>query len=98
MRKVGLRELKNRLGRYVQHVRAGGEIQVTDRGQVVAELLPPRRLATPADARRRLADLARRGLVTLGERNDPRLYRRRLPPLVPPGTAKRLLDEDRGNR
>jgi len=42
MRQVGLRELKNHLSRYVRQVRAGHEIQVTDRGEMVAELLPPR--------------------------------------------------------
>ena len=35
MRQVGLRELKNHLSRYVRQVRAGHEIQVTDRGEVV---------------------------------------------------------------
>jgi prevent-host-death family protein len=43
MPKVELRQLKNRLSHYVRQVRAGREIQVTDRGEVVAELVPPRR-------------------------------------------------------
>ena len=43
MKQVGLRELKNRLSEYVRLVRAGEHIQITDRGQVVAELIPPRR-------------------------------------------------------
>ena len=94
MKKVGLRELKNRLSHYVRRVRAGHEIQVTDRGEVVAELLPPRH---SGDAGQRLLDLARRGLVTLGKPNDPKHYRR-LRRLVPPGTVKRLLDEERAER
>lgn len=97
MRKVGLRELKNRLSHYVRQVRAGHEIQVTDRGEVVAELLPPRDGAPAADGRRRLEELARRGLVTLGAPNHPKLYRR-LRRVVPAGTASRLLDEERGER
>jgi prevent-host-death family protein len=96
MRKVGLRELKNRLSHYVRRVRAGHEIQVTDRGEVVAELLPPRASAR-ADARRGLADLARRGLVSLGAPNDPRLYRR-MPKRLKSGDLQRLLDEERGER
>src|SRR3989442_9892628 len=64
MRQVGLRELKNHLSRYVRQVRAGYDIQITDRGEVVAELLPPR-CSTGAKAQRGLADLARRGLVSL---------------------------------
>jgi len=31
-------ELKNRLSEYVRMVRSGAHVQVTDRGQVVAEL------------------------------------------------------------
>jgi prevent-host-death family protein len=41
MQQVGLRELKNRLSEYVRLVREGEHVQVTDRGQVVAELVPP---------------------------------------------------------
>ena len=96
MRQVGLRELKNRLSHYVRQVRAGHDIQVTDRGEVVAELLPPRG-RTGAEAQRGLADLARRGLVSLGARNDPRLYRR-MPRRLKPTELQRLLDEERGER
>jgi len=95
MEKIGLRELKNRLSHYVRRVRTGHPIQVTDRGEVVAELLPPARSVANADTRQRLAEMARRGLVRLGAPNDRRLYRR-LPRLVPAGTVKRLLDEQRG--
>ena len=97
MEKIGLRELKNRLSHYVRRVRHGHPIQVTDRGEVVAELVPPARSLTRADTRQRLAEMARRGLVRLGAPNDRRLYRR-LPRLVPPGTVRRLLDEERGER
>ena len=97
MRKVGLRELRNRLGHYVRLARAGHEIQVTDRGEVVAELVPPRPAAPSTEARKRLVALARRGLVRLGKPNEPRVYRR-LPRLAPPGTVQRLLDMERGER
>ena len=97
MERVGIRALKNRLGHYIRQVRAGHPIQVTDRGEVVAELVPPARSVTDADPQHRLAELARGGLARLGTPNDRRLYRR-LPPLFPPGTAKRLLDEERGDR
>src|SRR2546425_7147928 len=96
MRQVGLRELKNHLSRYVRQVRAGHDIQVTDRGEVVAELLPPRG-RTGAEAQRGLADLARRGLVSLGARNDPRLYRR-MPRRLKPTQLQRLLREEPGAR
>ena len=54
MKQVGLRELKNRLSEYVRLVRAGEHVQVTDRGQVVAELVPP----TPANGLDPAAGLA----------------------------------------
>src|SRR2546427_7866667 len=41
MKSVGLRELKNRLSEYVREVRSGEGGLVTDRGEVVAELIPP---------------------------------------------------------
>jgi prevent-host-death family protein len=97
MDRVGLRELKNRLSQYVRRARAGHPVQITDRGEVVAELLPPVRSVASVDAQQRLAELARRGLVRLGAPNDGRLYRR-LPRLAPVGTVKRLLDAERGER
>ena len=54
---VGIRELKNNLSRYLDRVRAGEEVVVTDRGRPVARLLP-------VDASEdRLADLVEAGVV-----------------------------------
>jgi antitoxin (DNA-binding transcriptional repressor) of toxin-antitoxin stability system len=92
MKAVGLRELKNRLGRYVDEVRRGKVILVTDRGEVVAELRPPVRAGAALAGLARMAD---RGEVVLGLPHDPAAYKR-LGPCAPPGTAKALLDEDRG--
>ena len=94
MKQVGLRELKNRLSEYVRLVRAGEHVQVTDRGQVVAELLPP----APhkgRDLAAGLAELERRGLLRPPTAEGRARYAR-LPRLLPTGTARRLLDEDRG--
>ena len=41
MKSVGLRELKNRLSEYVREVRSGEDVVVTDRGEVVAQIIPP---------------------------------------------------------
>ncbi|HEU4369548.1 MAG TPA: type II toxin-antitoxin system prevent-host-death family antitoxin [Methylomirabilota bacterium] len=93
---VGLRELKNRLSEYVRLVRAGGQVQVTDRGHVVAELLPP---GVGADHARHhgLAALARRGMIVPGAPNCEDVYPA-TPPTRKPGRAARLLDAVRGNR
>ena len=41
MQTVGVRELKNKLSEYLRRVRLGERVLVIDRGEVVAELLPP---------------------------------------------------------
>jgi prevent-host-death family protein len=70
---VGARELKTRLGAYLQQVRQGRTLVITDRGQPVAELKPLHG-ATGEDAS--LARLTVLGAVTRRER-------RPLPPFRP---------------
>jgi prevent-host-death family protein len=65
---VGVRELHDRLSRYVQHVMDGGEVVVTMRGRRVARLVP-------VDEIDPLADLRDRGLVR--EPTEPRTPRGR---------------------
>jgi prevent-host-death family protein len=63
---VGARELKTRLGRYLNRVRRGDTIVVTDRSEPVAELRPIGAVRDPAAAA--LAELAATGRVTLPTR------------------------------
>jgi len=95
-RSVGLRELKNRLSEYVRLVRAGERLRVTDRGHVVAEVWPPG-ASGPPTPRLRLAALERRGLLRPAKIRNRGRYPL-LPRCGPPGTAQRLLDEERGER
>ena len=97
MKTVGLRELKNRLSEYVREVRSGEGVLVTDRGEVVAELIPPGQGAGEHGVRSGLVALARRGQLTLGAANDSALYPK-LPRLLKPHRATQLLDEERGLR
>lgn len=63
MRKtVGSRELKTRLGTYLQQVQAGVTIVVTDRGQPIAELRPLALEAKGEDIR--LAELTALGVLS----------------------------------
>ena len=94
---IGIRELKNTLSDVVRRVRAGEEVLVTDRGQVVAELRQPIPPGARPETHPGLAALARRGALTLGAPNTPGLYPS-LSQLAPAGTAARLLDEERGER
>ena len=59
---VGARELKTRLGTYLQRVREGRTLVVTDRGEPIAELRPlPADDSLPAA----LLKLSSKGAVTL---------------------------------
>lgn len=89
--------MKNRFSEYVRLVRAGEEILVTDRGEVVAELRAPLRAAGQAEPYPGLARLVREGRVRPGSGNAPELYPE-LPSRTPAGTAQQLLDEERGER
>jgi antitoxin (DNA-binding transcriptional repressor) of toxin-antitoxin stability system len=94
MRTVGIRELKNRLSEYLRLVRAGEEVLVTDRDEVVAELKRPDENelhSLPAGLR----ELIRRGSVTPGSKNDPELYPL-LKRLSPKQLFLKLLKEERG--
>ena len=55
--RAGIRELRQNLSRYVDRVRTGETIDVTDHGQLVARLMPA------SDLRSEVAALEARGLV-----------------------------------
>ena len=99
MKTVGVRELKNKLSEYLRGVRLGESVLITDRGEVVAELLPPGQGQVDPAVPAGLQSLAKRGLLTLGALNGTDLYpalqreqgeRRR--------SVAQLLDEERGSR
>jgi prevent-host-death family protein len=92
MDSVGIRELKNNLSHFVRQATAGKRVAVTDRGVVVAELIPPR---SPSLARSRYDELVDSGVIRLAiEDGDPLAD---FPALnLPRGTAAALINEDRG--
>ena len=97
MKSVGLRELKNRLSEYVREVRSGEGVLVTDRGEVVAELIRPGQGSDERGVPAGLVTLARRGQVTLGAPNSSATYAK-LPRLLNRRRATELLNEERGAR
>ena len=80
---VGARELKTRLGGYLQQVRQGRTLVITDRGEPVAELKP---LSGPTDDHATLDRLQALGAVT-------RIEKRRLAPFRPIGSRGRSVSE-----
>lgn len=98
MRTVGLKVLKNKLSEYVRLAADGETVQVTDRGRVVAELVPSRPNAKALSEEQFLAQAAREGWLT------PATRRGKGPPPRAPGPRMTLeeiledLDEARADR
>ena len=68
MRKVGSREFKNRMGRYLQAVRKGQSLLITDRGQPVAKVSPPDKEEGDQEAlENRLRQLEAEGSIRLAK-------------------------------
>jgi prevent-host-death family protein len=71
MKTVGIKALKDNLSAYVRAAEAGEAVQVTDRGKVVAELVPPRPPAQrekPQTNEEIMAQLVREGIATPGSK------------------------------
>jgi prevent-host-death family protein len=83
---VGIRDLKNGLSKYIERVRAGEVVIVTDRGRPVA------RLAAVDQATDRLADLVAAGVVRPPTRAARRRPRRRI---AAKGSVSDLVDAQR---
>ncbi|MFZ5469868.1 MAG: type II toxin-antitoxin system Phd/YefM family antitoxin [Myxococcota bacterium] len=96
MKSVGIKVLKNNLSRYLDLVRQGEVVLVTDRDEVIAELRSPSEpmvtRASPWIAF--LEAQARRGTLRLAKRK-----RSRLEPKKTPGIdVQKLLEETRADR
>ena len=99
MKTVGIRQLKSGLSAYIRAVRNGETVAVTDRGEVVAELSPPKK---SKKVEHPFAEMARRGEITLGRplsaAEKAKLYGVRRKPLLKGITSAELLDADREDR
>lgn len=96
MASVSIRELKNRLSEYLRMVRRGERALVTDREGAVTELCQPVNRPEAAANPERVRHI-HSGRVRPGALNRANLYPR-MPRAPSPGTARRLLDEERGER
>jgi prevent-host-death family protein len=68
MQTVGIKLLKDNLSAYVRAAEAGDTILVTDRGRIVAELVPPRALGSASTEEEILAELSREGILAAPKR------------------------------
>ena len=95
LKTVGIKELKNSLSAYLREVRRGTRILVADRNRVVAELHEPGAAYLVDDSMHpRLAEWIGAGIVRLPTSKNRTLPKS--PVRLPPGTAKRLIDDAAG--
>lgn len=81
---VGVRELRNNLSRYLDRVRGGEEVVVTDRGHAIARVLP-------IGTQRALDRLVAEGVVTPAQRPKEPAGK----PLKTKGTVSDLVAQQR---
>lgn len=89
---VGVRELRQNLSKYLDRVRAGEDLVVTERGRVVARLVPA---GAAADA---YAELASRFGASVPVESLEAIAARLEPPGAPAGTTDTYLAESRAER
>lgn len=105
MRRASISEVKNSLSSYVDLVREGETVVITDRGRPVAQLAPPAR-SRSAEADERRALLEGRGVLLRARARAGKGFLERLPPLPHPkanaqergDVLEALLDERREGR
>jgi prevent-host-death family protein len=92
MQSAAIAVLKARLSRYLDRVKAGEEVVVTERGRPIARIVPIRPAGDEEEAQ--LADLERKGLLRRGNGSIPESFWTRPVPDDPGGlTLKGLLDD-----
>ena len=92
MRTAGVAELKAKLSQYLQAVKAGEEVIVTEHGKAIARVVPYTRSgATPAE----YEDMIRAGLIRPGQHNLGPEFADEPRPADPEGWALKYLLEER---
>jgi prevent-host-death family protein len=92
MTTAAVSELKARLSQYLNRVKAGEEVLITDRGNPVARLLPVSREKMRRDT---LVHMEKRGLIRLGSGKLAKEFWEIPRPKDPKGSILRSLLEDR---
>lgn len=99
MRRASISEVKNGLSSYVDLVREGETVVITDRGRPVAQLVPPAH-SKNAQVDERRAILEGRGVLLRATARAGKGFFERLPPLpkVEGDALEALLEERREGR
>lgn len=92
MKTAAVSDLKAHLSEYLNQVKAGGEILITDRGKPVARIVPIARSKTHKEA---LIQMQKQGLIKLGSGKLPKDFWAMPRPEDPEGSALKALIEER---
>lgn len=96
MKIAAVSELKARLSEYLNQVKAGMEVLITDRGRPVARLVP---LSRSKDLKESLVRMEKEGLIRIGSGKLPKNFWRMHRPDDSNGMVlKALLDEREAGR
>jgi len=93
MQTVGIKNLKDKLSEYIRVAASGETVLVTDRGEVVAEIIAPRVTTDASLPEQKMAALIRQGLVT-----PARVRLKGPPPRLPTMTFDMLMSEIEADR
>ena len=93
MKTAAVSELKARLSEYLNRVKAGAEVLITDRGKPVARLVPVQRAK---NMRESLTRMEKQGLIRLGSGRLPEGFWTMPRPEDSQGLVLRALLEERG--
>jgi len=92
MKTAPVSELKARLSEYLNQVKAGIEVLITDRGKPVARLVP---ILRSKDLKESLVRMEKQGLIKLGSGKLPKDFWRMDRPDDPQGLVLKALLEER---
>jgi prevent-host-death family protein len=92
MKIAGVSKLKTYLSDYLNQVKAGTEVLITDRGKPVARLVP---IARTKAAKESLTRMEKQGLIKLGSGRLPKDFWTLPRPEDPKGLVRRALIEER---
>jgi prevent-host-death family protein len=96
MKTAAVSELKARLSEYLNQVKAGMEVLITDRGRPVARLVP---LSRSKDLKESLVRMEKEGLIRIGSCKLPKnIWRMHRPDDSNGMVLKALLDEREAGR
>jgi len=70
---VGVRDLKNRLSLYLQYVKNGERVIITEHNKIIAEICVPEKEEKSAAIEEKLIKLSKEGEIILAKSNKSRL-------------------------